>query len=127
MTPSRISRAATSGQAMSIVWMRPLIRRRSLILTPVAGGQDIGGLVHVTGPGEKTQEGQRAGQGGMRLMRRVPDRAKGGQFAKRRVGGKAPAMRAGQRQVKFRRGMPVIPVDRPGDALVDALTEFSEG
>ena len=24
-------------------------------------------------------------------------------------------------------GMPVIPVDRPGDALVDALTEFSEG
>ena len=24
-------------------------------------------------------------------------------------------------------GMPVIPVERPGDALVDALTEFSEG
>ena len=30
-------------------------------------------------------------------------------------------------QVTSALGMPVIPVDRPGDALVDALTEFSEG
>lgn len=30
-------------------------------------------------------------------------------------------------QVTSALGIPVIPVDRPGDALVDALTEFSEG